>query len=265
MPRKSQEVEDLIEIKDNVFEIVELAEQIPGTKHAVLCLPDAGLVGTIAGMHLVTTLGFELVGYIDTEFMPPVLVVHNQQIRPPIQIYANKQFLLIVSEIPLTTEAMRPVATALVRYLQQLRPKSVTALGGSPLPPATRTQLERPEVYAVTNTKAESKRLETKGIKLLDEGIVAGANAIILLEAQRKNLAVTYLMAQSFLNIPDPGAAAEVLKALSEITGVPIAIDKLVEGAEEVRVKVRDLMSRTTTAMEEGGKQHELQIPAFYQ
>jgi uncharacterized protein len=72
-------------------------------------------------------------------------------------------------------------------------------------------------------------------------------------------------MAQSFLNIPDPGAAAEALKALSELTGVPIATDKLVEGAEEVRVKVRDLMSRTTNAMEEGGKQHELQIPAFYQ
>lgn len=265
MPRKSQEPEELIEIKDTVFEIVELVEQTPGTKYAVLCLPDAGLVGTIAGMHLVTTLGFELVGYIDTEFMPPVVVVHNQQIRPPIQIYANKQFLLIVSEVPLTAEAMRPVATALVRYLQQLRPKSVTALGGTPLPPATRTQLERPEVYAVTNTKAEGKRLEAKGIKLLDEGIVAGANAIILLEAQRKNLPVTYLMAQSFLNIPDPGAAAEVLKALSELTGLPIPTEKLVEGAEEVRVKVRDLMSRTTTAMEEGGKQHELQIPAFYQ
>jgi uncharacterized protein len=256
---------DLIEVRDNVFEIVELVAQAPGTKHAVVCLPDAGLVGTIAGMHLVTTLGLELVGYIDTELMPPLAIVHNQQIRPPIQIYANKQLLVIVSEIPLTAEATRPVATALVRYLQQLRPKSVTALGGTPLPPATRSQLERPEVYAVTNVKVESKRLEAKGIKLLDEGIVAGANAIILLEAQRRSLSLTYLMAQSFLNIPDPGAAAEALKALSEITGVPIATDKLVEGAEEVRVKVRDLMSRTTNAMEEGGKQHELQIPAFYQ
>ncbi|MFX0199727.1 MAG: proteasome assembly chaperone family protein [Candidatus Hodarchaeota archaeon] len=251
-------------VQETLFEIVELVEQPKGKKHAVIALPDAGLVGTIAGMHLVQALNLRLVGYIDTDVMPPVAVIHNRKARPPIQLYANDDFLLIVSEIPLPAEAMRPVSTAILQYLQELKPKSITALGGSALPPALRTQIETPEVYAVATTDTAYDRAYDKKIKFLDEGIVAGSYAIILLEAQRQKIPITYVMAQSFLNIPDPGAAAETIKTLSTLTDIPIATDALIEGAEEVRVRVRDLMNQTTTSMQASGKAQEFQIPAFY-
>lgn len=251
-------------VQETLFEIVELVEQPKGKKHAVIALPDAGLVGTIAGMHLAQALNLRLVGYIDTDVMPPVAVIHNRRARPPIQLYANDDFLLIVSEIPLPAEAMRPVSTAILQYLQELKPKSITALGGSALPPALRTQIETPEVYAVATTETEYDRVYDKKIKFLDEGIVAGSYAIILLEAQRQKIPITYVMAQSFLNIPDPGAAAETIKTLSTLTDIPIPTDELIEGAEEVRVRVRDLMNQTTTSMQASGKAQEFQIPAFY-
>ncbi len=256
--------EDVMVVQETLFEIVELVEQPKGKKHAVIALPDAGLVGTIAGMHLVDALQMRLVGYIDTEVMPPIAVIHNRKARPPIQLYANDDFLLIVSEIPLPLEAMRPVSTAILQYLQDLEPKSITALGGSAMPPAMRTQVETPEVYAVATIESEYDRVMDKKIKFLDEGIVAGTYAIILLEAQRQKIPVTYVMAQSFLNIPDPGAAAETVKVLSKLTEIAIPTNKLIEGAEEVRVRVRDLMSQTTTSMQTSGKEHEFQIPAFY-
>ncbi len=251
-------------VQETLFEIVELVEQPKGKKHAVIALPDAGLVGTIAGMHLVQALNLRLVGYIDTDVMPPVAVIHNRKARPPIQLYANDEFLLIVSEIPLPAEAMRPVSTAILQYLQELEPKSITALGGSALPPALRTQIETPEVYAVATTETAYDRAHDKKIKFLDEGIVAGSYAIILLEAQRQKIPITYIMAQSFLNIPDPGAAAETIKTLSKLTDISIPTDALIEGAEEVRVRVRDLMNQTTTSMQASGKAQEFQIPAFY-
>jgi uncharacterized protein len=256
--------DDIMVVQETLFEIVELVEQPKGKKHAVLALPDAGLVGTIAGMHLVQALHLRLVGYIDTDVMPPVAVIHNRKARPPIQLYANDDVLLIVSEIPLPAEAMRPVATAILQYLQQLNPKSITALGGSALPPALRTQIETPEVYAVTTTEAEYDRVFDKKIKFLDEGIVAGSYAILLLEAQRQKIPITYVMAQAFLNIPDPGAAAETIKTLSKLTDIQISTKELLEGAEEVRVRVRDLMNQTTTTMQASGKDQEFQIPAFY-
>lgn len=258
------EEKDILVVQETLFEIVELVEQPKGKKHAVIALPDAGLVGTIAGMHMVQILNLRLVGYIDTEVMPPVALIHNRKARPPIQIYADDNFLLIVSEIPLPNEAMRPVSTAILQYIQELEPKSITALGGSALPPALRSQIETPEVYAVTTMEAEYDRVMDKKIQFLDEGIVAGTYAILLLEAQRQKIPVTYIMAQSFLNIPDPGAAAETLKTLSKLTEIPISTDKLVEGAEEVRVRVRDLMNQTTTSMQTSGKEQEFQIPAFY-
>lgn len=256
--------DNIMVVQETLFEIVELVEQPKGKKHAVIALPDAGLVGTIAGMHLVQALNLRLVGYIDTDVMPPVAVIHNRKARPPIQLYANDDFLLIVSEIPLPAEAMRPVSTAILQYLQELKPKSITALGGSALPPALRTQIETPEVYAVATTDTAYDRAQDKKIKFLDEGIVAGSYAIILLEAQRQKIPITYVMAQSFLNIPDPGAAAETIKTLSTLTDIPIPTDALIEGAEEVRVRVRDLMNQTTTSMQASGKAQEFQIPAFY-
>ncbi|MFW9831207.1 MAG: proteasome assembly chaperone family protein [Candidatus Thorarchaeota archaeon] len=251
-------------VQETLFEIVELSKQPKGKKHAVVALPDAGLVGTIAGMHLVQALNLVLVGYIDTELMPPIAVVHHRQARPPIQIYANDQILLIVSEIPLPTEATRPVSNAILQYLQELEPKSITALGGSALPPALRSQLEIPEVFAVATTEAEYDRVSARKIQFLEEGIVAGPYAVILLEAQRQKIPVTYVMAQSFLGIPDPGAAAETLKTLSKLTNITIPTEALIEGAEEVRVRVRDLMNQTSTSMQTSGKEQEFQIPAFY-
>jgi len=245
-------------------EIVELVEQPQGEKHVVLCMPDAGLVGIIAGMHLVSSLRMEIVGYVDAAVLPPVAVVHKRQVRPPLQLYANSDLLVVVSEIPLPVEAFRPVASAIVGYLERLKPRSVTAIGGAPLPPATRAQLEAPEVYAVTTTEEEMKRIESQGVKPLEEGMVAGVYATILLEARRRKLPLTYLMTQSFLNIPDPGAAAEALKTLGRITGLDIDVKELTSRAEEIRVQVRDLMNRTATEMRRSGKQHELQIPAFY-
>lgn len=258
------EDEDIMVVQETLFEIVELVEQPKGKKHAIIALPDAGLVGTIAGMHLVQALNMRLVGYIDTEVMPPIAVIHDRKARPPIQLYANDDFLLIVSEIPLPAEAMRPVSTAILHYLQELEPKSITALGGTALPPAMRSQIEVPEVYAVATVESEYDRIMDKKVKFLDEGIVAGAYAIILLEAQRQKIPVTYVMAQSFLNFPDPGAAAETIKTLSILTDIPIPTKALIEGAEEVRVRVRDLMNQTTNTMQTSGKEQEFQIPAFY-
>jgi len=258
------EDKDILMVQETLFEIVELKKQSKGKKHAVIALPDAGLVGTIAGMHIVQTLNLELIGYIDTEVMPPVAVIHHRKARPPIQIYANEDLILIVSEIPLPAEAMRPVSIAILKYLEELEPKSIIALGGSALPPALRTQVKTPEVFAVTTTPEEFERVHNHKIQFLDEGIVAGAYAIILLEAQRQKIPVTYIMAQSFLNIPDPGAAAETIKTLSTLTGITIPTTKLIEGAEEVRVRVRDLMNQTTTSMQTTGKDQEFQIPAFY-
>ncbi|MFX0168929.1 MAG: proteasome assembly chaperone family protein [Candidatus Hodarchaeota archaeon] len=258
------EEKDILMVQETLFEIVELIKQPKGKKHAIIALPDAGLVGTIAGMHIVQELHLELAGYIDTEIMPPVAVIHHRKARPPIQIYANADLLLIVSEIPLPAEAMRPVSIAILKYLQELEPKSIVALGGSAVPPALRTQVETPEVFAVTTTPDEYERVNKQKIKFLDEGIVAGTYAIILLEAERQKIPVTYVMAQSFLNIPDPGAAAETIKTLSQLTGISIPTNKLIEGAEEVRVRVRDLMNQTTTSMQTTGKDQEFQIPAFY-
>jgi predicted ATP-grasp superfamily ATP-dependent carboligase len=75
---------------------------------------------------------------------------------------------------------------------------------------------------------------------------------------------VISLLAQSFSDYPDPGAAAAVVESLSKITGKKIDTKALLESAEDIRVKTRDLMKQTGRTMQEMGKAREYEIPPLY-
>lgn len=39
--------------------------------------PDVGLVGTIAVSHIVNALALKEIGYLESEALPPIIVVHG--------------------------------------------------------------------------------------------------------------------------------------------------------------------------------------------
>jgi uncharacterized protein len=71
------------------------------------------------------------------------------------------------------------------------------------------------------------------------------------------------LLAQCFVNYPDPDAAAEILKSLSVVTGVKVDTAKLLGKGEEIRLKARDVMKRTQQEMSNMKKSQEYDIPMY--
>jgi uncharacterized protein len=71
------------------------------------------------------------------------------------------------------------------------------------------------------------------------------------------------LLAQCFFNYPDPEAAAEVLKELSNIIGVKVDTSKLLEKGEEIRLRARDIMKRTQQELSRMKKTQEYDIPLY--
>jgi uncharacterized protein len=93
-----------------------------------------------------------------------------------------------------------------------------------------------------------------------------GLKAIFLWESIKQNLPTIALGAESFLEYPDPGAAASVVGALNKLLKLDLDVEALLNRAEELRVRMRDLMRRTQENMRGTGTQavRELELPPMF-
>ena len=106
--------------------------------------------------------------------------------------------------------------------------------------------------------------LEEKNIKVFEEGLLVGSYAAILRKSMKKDIHALYLMAESHLRYPDPGAAASAIEAISKLIDLDVDVKTLKEKGEEIRIKAKDLMKRTDSAMQELGKVQEQEMPMMY-
>ncbi len=94
--------------------------------------PDVGLVGAIAASYLVDKLGFEEVGYIDAELLPPIISVRNERIKELIRIYLKDNLVAIVSDVPIPPAAIKPMGQRIVEWAKEKGAKLILSLSGLP-------------------------------------------------------------------------------------------------------------------------------------
>ena len=238
----------------------------PTPEYLILGLPDAGLVGSIASRYLVINKGFKLVGELDSPvYFPPVTVVHRSIPISPIQLYLSddRKIMTLLSETPIPIHAIHPLIRTLIEYSKDIGLKHIISLAGLAVP--NRLQIEKPRVYWLASNDSAKDLVKDRDIEELKEGFVVGPYALLLKEARRRGVSNLVLFAESFLDIPDPESAAETLKILSSIIGVDIDLRKLLEEAELLKLKTRELMKQTKKAMSEMQKRYEMQMPLMYQ
>ena len=132
-----------------------------------------------------------------------------------------------------------------------------------------RLNIEKPTVFANAIIEKSTKLLRSKEIKFIDTGVLAGPHAKILWEATKihPKLDVIAIGVESFLQYPDPAAAASLIETINTLTGLKIDIKELTEKAEELRLKLRDTMSRTQENMQKQMQQGGIQptdLPAMF-
>lgn len=225
-------------------------------------LPDVGLVGAIASLFLIRELKMKEVGYIDSDKLLPVLVFHNEKPSMPIRIYEKDGIVAIISEVAIPIEIMPSLAKLIVKWTIKKNGVRVITLGGIPVP--NRIDIEKPKVVGAAVLDEDRELLRKYGIEVLKEGYLAGSYALIAKECFKAKLPCITLLAQSHLTYPDPGAAAAVLEKLSLILGVKINVKPLLEEAEEVRLKLRELMKKTLPMVKEAQKGYEYTTPLMY-
>lgn len=237
-------------------------KEIPLGAVMLFGFPDVGLVGVIAASHLISELeNIEEVAYMDSKLLPPLIVLHEGLPHSPIRIFGNKNILLAVSETAIPADVIYPIMDTLIDWGKSKKVKMMISLSGIPI--QDRQDLKELKVFAAASSQEMLKMLQEKEIEILQEGYMVGPQAIMLQRCATMGLPAITLLAQCFLNYPDPEAAAEVLKGLASITGIKVDVSKLLEKGEEIRLRARDVMRRTQQEMSKMKKTQEYDIPLY--
>ncbi|MBO3802634.1 MAG: proteasome assembly chaperone family protein [Candidatus Brockarchaeota archaeon] len=224
--------------------------------------PDVGLVGSIATSHLVNALDFEQIGYVESEYFPPMVTVRKGSMYEPVGIFYGNNVYVVTSELPVPVAGVYRIMSKIANWMKSKNPSVIISLGGIAEP--ERVKLDEPSVFAVPNGKGAAEVLKgLRGIELLNEGFLVGPKAMLLKECRKIGAPAIGLFAQAYYKFPDPGAAAKVLTVLSAFENMRVDIGPLAESAEKLRVQYRDLMRRTEEEMNRMEKSRELEFPGL--
>lgn len=234
---------------------------IPSGSIMILGFPDVGLVGVIAASHLIDELKLAEVAYMDSELLPPLVVLHDGMPHSSLRIFGDGNILLAISETPIPAEIIYPITNALVDWGKKKTVKMMISLSGLPI--QERQDIQELKVFAAASTPEMLRLAQTKGVEVLKEGFMVGPQAVMLQRCANNGIAAMTLLAQCFFNYPDPEAAAAVLNELAKVMDIRVDVAKLLEKGEEIRLRARDMMKRTQQEMAGTKKGQEYDIPVY--
>lgn len=230
--------------------------------YIVIGVPDVGLVGSIATTHIVEQLKMREVGYLESELLPPVVIIHGGEPKEPIRIFGKGDLLVMTTDTVLPIHLFSPLAKTIVGWAKLHEAEQVIGISGLAAP--NRLEIEKPAVFGVATTDVAKSLLRRADIPLFDQGSIVGSYALIIKEAVKRKQSCITLLAESHYDFPDPGASASSIEALNKLLNLNIDVRVLLEHAEEIRIKARELMRRTEHAMRALEKSREREIPRIY-
>ncbi len=230
--------------------------------HCLVGFPDVGLVGLIAVNHVINALGLMESGYIESDLFPPVIVVHQGDPKAPIRIYSKNGLVVITSEIPIQPSIIPSLSRKIVDWAKTKGIQVLVTLSGVAV--QNRLEIETPAVYGVASSPMTKNLLQKSEVNLLEEGFMVGIHASLLKDSAKSMVPGIILMAQSHSQYPDPGAAASIVTALNRLASLNADVKGLMEQAEEIRLRMRELMQRTSKSMRGMEKAQEQELPAMY-
>jgi uncharacterized protein len=244
-------------------ELVKIVEKqiVPSEATMIVGLPDVGLVGLISTSYLISELNMDEIAYMDSDLLPPVVVLHQGLPRAPLRFYGKQNLIAVISELAVPAPAVYTVMRKIVDWGKIKKIKKIVSMGGIPV--ESRQVIKEPKVFGAASNKELLDMLTKSGLDIMNEGYMVGPQALSMRYSINNNVPSIAILAQSFYNYPDPQAAAIALKELSRISDVKVDVSKLLEKGEEIRLKARDIMKRTQEEMSRMKKSQEYDLPLY--
>jgi uncharacterized protein len=210
---------------------------------AVEAFPGVGLVGHIAGSYMISALDMELVGYITSDKLPPLSIVYEGSIIPPLRIYTHENLIIFICDIPLPSESVYEITRTITKFLKEKKIGQCISLAG------VGVGKQGEKVYAAATQK---ELLEPLNLEALKIGSIVGASGSLLLECSRLDIPGIGLLAETFGNVPDPRASAMLVEQLGRMLNLKIDVQPLLEEAEAVEERFQQMMEEMRQKEEAG-------------
>lgn len=199
---------------------------------AIEAFPGVGLVGHIAGSYIISALDMEMIGYITSDKLPPLSIVYEGDIIPPMRVYIHESLVLFISDIPIPSEAVYEISTEIAEFIKKKNVKRSISLAG------IGTGNKGEKVYAAATDKELLKDVPVEPLKI---GSIVGASGALLMECKRLDIPALGLLAETVGNIPDPRASAMLVEVLAKVLNLKIDVNPLLEEAEAVEERYEQM------------------------
>ena len=197
--------------------------------------PGFGLVGTITTEYLIDHLAdIEKIGNIWFNEMNPLIAIHQGKVIDPLGIFYSKKYNLVLLHAVTNVNGVEwKLAEAIKEVVKTLNAKELICVEGvGALAKASNS------VYYISDKN--QKNWDGAGAKRMDEGIVMGVTAAVLLKS--KGIPLSCILAETASNLPDSRASAKVIKILDQYLGLQVDPKPLLKKAVEFEGKLKGMM-----------------------
>lgn len=222
-------------------------ETVPKQPIIIQGFPGYGLIGSIVTEFLVNSPQVKSIGHIFIDDMPPVLIIHEGKMLHPAGLYYNEQYNLLIIHTLAPLQGLEwKFSDQVIELYKKTDASLLVSIEG------VASQTDSCTVYGFTNDQQTAQqRLVAKDIPALQEGILLGLNASLTLRAKQNDLRMLGLYATTHSQLPDSVAAAQVIKTLDRLFDFNIDPTPLLSMAKEFEEKIKDIMLRSSQAIEE--------------
>jgi len=224
--------------------IEDFSVQIKNDATLILGFAGIGLIGPIISNSLIEQIpDIKEIGFITSEFLPPISVFYQGVLKHPFRLYYSPQHNLVVGicEVPFqVSTAYNDLSKTICNWAlsEDVKAREIVIFQGIP----QRGIIDDYPVYYA----AEASMIEELGkfgMEKVDKGIIVGPEATVLNEALTNRLNA-YALFTPVLEIPTPEGAAAIIEVLNQIYSLKIDTSKLIEEGKEIKAKMLELAQK---------------------
>ncbi len=212
-------------------------------------LPGAGLVGPMTCSYLIQKLEMVYIGYIESNFFPPIVAVHDSIPMYPVRLYKNEKYKLVVliAEFTVPINAISELADELLNFVRKYGLEQIISIGGMP------SDKIEDKTYALTSNAKAKKAAVEAGLEIVTDGVVAGVSGLLLVRGAQFKISVTDILVLVNPQIMDPKYAENAIMSLKKLVDISINTDELEAESKELQAKVREMLKKAKSSHENLG------------
>lgn len=208
--------------------------------------PGLGLVGTITTEYLLDHLDVKKIGSVWFSEMNPMVAIHGSKIVEPFGIFYNKKNNLVILHALTNVKGVEwKLAEAVCEIAKKLKAKEVISLEGVASESKLDSGIASESKFGFDKTyyysrKSSKKWGKIKGLNQLNEGIVMGVTASLLLKL--RSTPISCIFTETTEGLPDSGAAAEIIKVLDKYLNLNVDEKPLIKKAKDFEEKIKSIL-----------------------